>query len=226
MPPEPFQDKSLNPAVSGFLHRAADSAADALIVTHGAGSNSKSPLLIALAETFAGAGFTVLRCDLPYRQARPYGPPRPGDAERDRAGLKNAVASMRRIVGSRVFLGGQSYGGRQATMLCAEEPHLMDGLLLMSYPLHAPSRPERPRIQHLPSLKTPALFVHGTRDPFGSIDEIQSALKLIPARTKLLPVNDVGHELGFKGKSRNEGLASRVLEEFQRFFMLVHPTGF
>ena len=102
-------------------------------------------------------------------------------------------------------------------MLCAEEPHLMDGLLLTSYPLHAPSHPERPRIQHLPNLKTPALFVHGTRDPFGSIDEIQSALKLIPARTKLLPVNEVGHELGFKGKSRNEGLASRVLEEFQRF---------
>jgi uncharacterized protein len=217
MAAEFFLDKSLNPAVSGFLHRAADSAATALIVTHGAGSNSKSALLIALAEAFAGAGFAVLRCDLPYRQSRPYGPPRPGDAERDRAGLKNAVASMRRIVRGRVFLGGQSYGGRQATMLCADEPDLVHGLLLTSYPLHAPSRPEWPRIQHLPSLKTPALFVHGTRDPFGSIDEMQSALKLIPARTKLLPVNDVGHELGFKGKSRNESLAGRVLEEFQRF---------
>jgi uncharacterized protein len=226
MPAEFFQDKSLNPAVSGFLHRAADSAADALIFAHGAGSNSKSPLLIALAEAFAAAGFTVLRCDLPYRQVRPYGPPRPGDAERDRTGLKNVVASMRRIARGRVFLGGQSYGGRQATMLCAEEPELVDGLLLTSYPLHAPSRRERPRIQHLPSLQTPALFVHGTRDPFGSIEEMQSALKLIPARTKLLPLNDVGHELGFKGKSRNEGLAGGVLEEFQRFFMLVHPTGF
>ncbi|HEV2732699.1 MAG TPA: alpha/beta fold hydrolase, partial [Terriglobales bacterium] len=206
------------PAVSGFLHRAADPAADALIMTHGAGSNSKSALLITLAEAFAGVGFTVLRCDLPYRQARPYGPPRPGDAERDRAGLKNAVAAMRGIARGRIFLGGQSYGGRQATMLCAEEPELVDGLLLTSYPLHAPSRPERPRIRHLPSLRTPALFVHGTRDPFGSVEEMQSALKLIPAKTKLLPVNDVGHELGFKGKSRNEGLASRVLEEFQTFF--------
>src|SRR5215471_508955 len=145
-----FQDKSLNPAVSGFLHRAADSAADALIFAHGAGSNSKSPLLIALAEAFAAAGFTVLRCDLPYRQVRPYGPPRPGDAERDRTGLKNVVASMRRIARGRIFLGGQSYGGRQATMLCTEEPELVDGLVLTSYPLHAPSRPERPRIQHLP----------------------------------------------------------------------------
>jgi predicted alpha/beta-hydrolase family hydrolase len=219
MAAEFFQDKSLNPAVSGFLHRAADSAADALIVTHGAGSNSKSALLIALAEAFAGAGFTVLRCDLPYRQARPYGPPRPGDAERDRAGLKNAVAAVRKLVSGRMFLGGQSYGGRQATMLCADEPELVDGLLLTSYPLHAPSRPERPRIQHLPSLNVPALFVHGTRDPFGSIEEMQSALKLIPARTKLSPVNNVGHELGFKGKSGNEELPGKVLEEFQIFFM-------
>jgi uncharacterized protein len=219
MAEEFFQDKSLDPAVSGFVYRSADSGADALVITHGAGSNSKSALLIALAEAFAGAGFTVLRCDLPYRQARPYGPPRPGDAERDRAGLKNAVAAVRKMVSGRIFLGGQSYGGRQATMLCAEEPELVDGLLLTSYPLHAPSRPDRPRIQHLPSLNLPALFVHGTRDPFGSIEEMQSALKLIPARTKLLPVTNPGHDLGFKGKSRNEELPGKVLEEFQIFFI-------
>jgi uncharacterized protein len=219
MAEEFFQDKSLDPAVSGFVYRSADSGADALVITHGAGSNSKSALLIALAEAFAGADFTVLRCDLPYRQARPYGPPRPGDAERDRAGLKNAVAAVRKMVSGRIFLGGQSYGGRQATMLCAEEPELVDGLLLTSYPLHAPSRPDRPRIQHLPSLNLPALFVHGTRDPFGSIEEMQSALKLIPARTKLLPVTNAGHDLGFKGKSRNEELPGKVLEEFQIFFI-------
>src|SRR2546430_10148503 len=165
MAAEFFQDKSLDPAVSGFAYRAADSAADALVLTHGAGSNSKSPLLIALSDVFAGAGITVLRCDLPYRQARPYGPPRPGDAERDRSGLKNAAAAVRKLVSGRMILGSQSYGGRQATMLCADEPELVDGLLLLSYPLHAPSRPDRPRIQHLPSLKVPAVFVHGTRDP-------------------------------------------------------------
>jgi predicted alpha/beta-hydrolase family hydrolase len=219
MAAEFFQDKSLDPAVSGFVYRAADAASDALVITHGAGSNSKSPLLIALSDVFTSAGFTVLRCDLPYRQARPYGPPRLGDAERDRTGLKNAVASMRRIVRGRVFLGGQSYGGRQATMLCADEPELVDGLLLLSYPLHAPSRPDRPRIQHLPSLNLPALFVHGTRDPFGSIEEIQSALKLIPAKTKLLPVSNAGHDLGFKGKSRNDELPGKVLQEFQIFFI-------
>ena len=175
------------------------------------------PLLVALAEAFAGAGLVVLRCDLPFRQQRSFGPPRPGDAARDRLGLKNAIAAMKKICSGRVFLGGQSYGGRQASMLLAEGP-LADGLLLLSYPLHAPSRPDQPRIQHLPQIEVPVMFVHGTRDPFGTIDEIEGARKLIPAKTLLVSVEGAGHDLGFKGKSKREALPSRAVAEFQRFF--------
>ena len=171
-------------------------------------------MLIALAEAFTGAGFTVLRCDLPFRQARPFGPPRPGDAARDRAGLKNAVAEMRKFVSGRVFLGGQSYGGRQASMLLAEET-VADGLLLLSYPLHPPGKPDQLRTQHLPKLHVPTLFVEGTRDPFGSIEEIEAARKLIPARTELLTVEGAGHDLGFKGKARREELPGLVLATFR-----------
>jgi predicted alpha/beta-hydrolase family hydrolase len=185
------------------------------VLTHGAGSNCQTPLLMALAEAFTGAGFTVLRCDLPYRQVRPYGPPGPGDAARDREGLKQAVATLRKLVPGRIFLGGHSYGGRQSTMLCAEQPGLVSGLLLLSYPLHPPRKPEQPRTQHFPKLQTPCLFVQGTRDPFGSIMEMESALKLIPAENKLLPIEGAGHDLGFKGKSKNEGLPVIVLASFQ-----------
>jgi uncharacterized protein len=171
-------------------------------------------LLVAVAETFAGAGFTVLRCDLPFRQLRRFGPPRPGDAARDREGLKNAVAAIRKILSGRVFLGGQSYGGRQASMLLAEE-QLANGLLLLSYPLHAPGRPDQPRTQHLPKIQVPTLFVHGTRDPFGSTEEIEAARKLIPAKTELLIVDGAGHDLGFKGKSKREELPGEVLQRFQ-----------
>jgi len=175
-------------------------------------------LLVAIAEAFTGAGFMVLRCDLPFRQQRSFGPPRPGDAARDRQGLKNAIAAMRSLGGvRRLFTGGQSYGGRQASMLLAEEP-VADGLLLFSYPLHAPGKPEQPRIQHLPQIKVPVMFVHGSRDPFGTIEEIESARKLIPGRTRLLPVQGVGHDLGFKGKSKREALPAEVVQEFQRFF--------
>ena len=86
---------------------------------------------------------------------------------------------LRERVPGKVFLGGQSYGGRQSTMLAAEEPDLAAGLLLLSYPLHAPGRPADLRTAHFPELVTPALFVHGTRDPFGSIDQMQAALAAI-----------------------------------------------
>src|SRR5271170_7997312 len=139
---EPFADRSLDPPVRGFIHQSATTAAEGLVLTHGAGSNSRAPLLVALAEVFARAGFTVLRCDLPYRQNRPHGPPRPGDAAHDRAGLKNAVAALRKLASGRMFLGGHSYGGRQATMLCGDEAGFVEGLLLLSYPLHPPRKPD------------------------------------------------------------------------------------
>src|SRR5277367_2822369 len=144
----PFIDDSLNPAVRGFLHSPANANGDALILTHGAGSNSNAPLLVALSETFTHHGYSVLRCDLPFRQERRTGPPFPGNAERDRAGLRNAVMALRKTVAGRIFLGGHSYGGRQATMLCAAEPDLVPGLLLLSYPLHPPRKPEQLRTQH------------------------------------------------------------------------------
>lgn len=216
--PEPFADTSLDPPVRGFLHRPARPTGDALVLTHGAGGNAKAGLLVALADVFAEAGFTILRCDLPFRQKRSYGPPRPGDSARDREGLKHAIAEMRRLVTGRAFLGGQSYGGRQATMLGSDETGLVDGLLLLSYPLHPPRNPAQLRTQHLPKLRTQALFVHGTRDPFGSIEQMESALKLIPAKTQLLPVEGAGHDLGFKGKSKRDDLPATVLAAFQELF--------
>jgi uncharacterized protein len=105
-------------------------------------------------------------------------------------------------------------------MLCAEEPEIAAGLLLLSYPLHPPRKPEQQRTQHLPSLHTPALFVHGTRDPFGSIEELEQASKMIPGKTKLLTLEGVGHDLGFKGKARREELTHQVLREFTPFFGL------
>jgi len=216
--PQAFTDVSADPFVRGFLHRSGRPNGDGLVLTHGAGSNCQSPLLIALAETFAGAGFIVLRCDLPFRQDRSFGPPGPGEAKRDRAGLANAIAAIKNLAAGRVFLGGHSYGGRQASMLCAEQPEGAAGLLLLSYPLHPPRKPDQLRTQHFFNLRTPALFVHGISDPFGSIPEMQQALKIIPAKTKLIPVEGAGHDLGFKGKAKRQELPGSVLKEFQDFF--------
>jgi uncharacterized protein len=215
---EPFSSQGLTPPVRGLLDRPGAANGDGLVVTHGAGSNCRAPVLAALAPVFAASGFLVLRCDLPYRQERSYGPPRPGDAARDREGLKNAVAEARKLASRRVFLGGVSYGGRQSTMLCAETPDLVDGLILFSYPLHPPGKPQQLRTQHFPKMSTPALFLQGTRDPFGSIAEMEAALELIPARHLLISVEGVGHDLGFKGKTANQDLLAVARDQFQQFF--------
>ena len=115
-----------------------------------------------------------------------------------------------------MFLGGQSYGGRQASMLAASDPSLVEGLLLLSYPLHPPGRPTQMRTAHFPSLRTPTLFVQGTKDPFGSIEEMESSVKLIPAKTRLLSVQGVGHSL--MSKSNKDGLVSAVVEAFHALF--------
>ena len=191
---QPFEDAPANDApVRGFLHAPANPAG-ALVLTHGAGANCNTPLLVALAEEFAGKGIAVLRCDLPFRQLRPHGPPR-NEAERDQQGLRRAVELLRAKFRARVFLGGHSYGGRQASMLAASAPGLADALLLLSYPLHPPKKPAQLRTAHFPSLRTPALFVHGARDGFGTFDEMAAALQRIPAPTRLLPVDSAGHEL-------------------------------
>jgi uncharacterized protein len=219
----PFSDDSVDPAVRGFRQSPENPNGEGLILAHGAGSNCSAPLLVALGETFAGHGYVVLRCDLPFRQQRQSGPPFPGNAERDRAGLRNAVAVLRKTVAGRIFLGGHSYGGRQATMLCALEPELVSGLLLLSYPLHPPRKPEQLRSQHLPDLRTPSLFVQGTRDPFGSVEEMTKALQLIPAKTELMVVEAAGHDLGMKekgmkGKARADELVPQVLGRFKQMF--------
>ncbi len=215
-----FVDNAVDPKVRGFLHLPETSNGNGLVLTHGAGSNAQAPLLIALADSFSAAGFTVLRCDLPYRQTRSFGPPGPGDAARDRAGLKNAIAAIKKMISGSAFLAGHSYGGRQSSMLCAEEPGLVAALLLLSYPLHPPRKPEQQRTQHLPDLHTPTLFVQGTRDPFGSIAEMERALKMIPAKTKLLVIEGAGHDLGFKGKAKQEELPRLILSELTKFLEL------
>ena len=176
-----------------FLHRPAKPSGDGFILTHGAGGNANAPLLIALANALSDAGFTVFRYNLPFRQQRPFGPPRPASAEQDREGLKSEVAAMRKQVSGRVFLGGHSYGARQSSMLCAEQPGLVEGLLLLSYPLHPPGKPDQLRVEHFPALRVPTLFVHGTRDPFGSVEEMQKAIRLIPGPAHLEIVQGAGH---------------------------------
>lgn len=176
------------------------------MLTHGAGSNADAPLLVALSAALSECGWAVWRVDLAFRQKRPGGPPHPAGAAADRAGLAEAIRALQAETGLPVFAGGHSYGGRQATMLAAEQPDLVRGLLVLSYPLHPPAQPLKLRTEHLPSLRTPSLFVSGTRDDFGSPAELSSAL----AGRELLLLEGQGHGLSVKQ-------VPRIVEAWVRF---------
>lgn len=182
--------------IRGFLHQPEGAGPRAgLAITHGAGANCQAPLLVAVANAFAQSGFCVLRCDLPFRQRKPGGPPTRNIAAEDRAGLRKAAEFLRTVCDGPLVLGGHSYGGRQATMLASEDASVADALLLFSYPLHVPDKPDQLRTEHFPRLRTPALFVSGTKDPFGTPGEIRKALALIPARHELQLIEGAGHDL-------------------------------
>jgi predicted alpha/beta-hydrolase family hydrolase len=214
---ERFRDEGADkPTVCGFIHHPAVPSGDALILAHGAGANCESPLLAALAAAFCSSGATVLRCDLPFRQARPKGRPLAQCARRDRAGLNRAVDLLKATVSETVYLGGHAYGGYQASILVASEPSLVNGLMLLSYPLHPPRQPTQLRIAHLAAVRTPALFVQASQDPFGTHQEVSTVLAVMPTETRLMSVEDARQEL--LTESNNAKLPRLIVREFRDFF--------
>src|SRR6476646_6320458 len=147
---KPVEEPFTGDGIRGVLHRPEQESGDAIVLTHGAGSNAESPLLVRLAHAFAENGHLVLRYDLPFRLAGRGGPPPPAGQSRDREGVAAAIAAVRQIASGRVIAGGHSYGGRQTAMLAAERPGAADGLLLLSYPLHPPKKPEQKRTDYFP----------------------------------------------------------------------------
>jgi predicted alpha/beta-hydrolase family hydrolase len=95
-------------------------------------------------------------------------------------------------------------------MLAAEDPEIACGLLLLSYPLHPPKRPDQLRTGHFPALRTPAVFVHGDEDPFGTPEEIEAAARLTPAPNRLILIRDAGHDLK-KGRFEMASLVNALL---------------
>ncbi|QRY61055.1 alpha/beta fold hydrolase [Gordonia sp. PDNC005] len=166
-----------------------------VILAHGAGSNRSSVLLRALSEALVARGLVVARIDLPYRQQRPKGPPSPARSGTDREGIRAAVDMLRETTSGPLIIGGQSYGGRQASMVAADDPRICDGLLLTSYPLHPPGKPEKARTEHLPQIVAPTLIVHGRTDAFGTSDEFADAITLFGGPVRLLEIEKADHSL-------------------------------
>jgi predicted alpha/beta-hydrolase family hydrolase len=195
--------------LQGVLHHPAQPDGSACALTHGAGTDHRAPLLVQVANALADAGTLVFRYDLPFRAEGRKGPPLPASQAHDREGVRRAIAMLRSRVRGRVIAGGHSYGGRQTAMAAAEDPKLADGLLLLSYPLHPPDHPEKARTSFFPEWRTPAVFIHGSRDPFGTLEEMRQALKIITVRVDLVPIEGAGHDL------KRAGVAAAAVEHLR-----------
>jgi len=134
----------------------------------------------------------------------------------DRRGLERAAASWREEVGGPVYVGGSSYGGRQASMLAAEKPDVAAGLLLLSYPLHTPGKPEALRTDHFASIRAAVLFAHGSKDVFGSEEEMRSAMKLLKVPAELELFAGASHGLVQKrdGAAKVRDIAEKIVGRF------------
>jgi predicted alpha/beta-hydrolase family hydrolase len=142
-------------------------AAATLVLAHGAGGPMRSRFLAVMAAGLSSRGVRMVRFEFPYM------------AEKRRAPDREPVLldTWRRVVaelggGDGLFIGGKSMGGRMASMVADELG--VRGLVCLGYPFHPPATPERLRTKHLLELRTPALFVQGERDPFGTRSEVES----------------------------------------------------
>jgi uncharacterized protein len=183
-------------AIAGIAHQPAGAPHGAVVLTHGAGGNRNSPMLIRLCDEWAGRGWLAIRYDLPYRRRRPKGPPS-GSAKNDQAGIVEAVELVRGMSVGPLVAGGHSYGGRMTSMAVADGL-AVDALMLFSYPLHPPGKPERARTDHLPQVTVPTVFTHGSADPFGTLDELRAAITLVGAPTEFVEISGARHDLGSK----------------------------
>ncbi|CDO86745.1 alpha/beta hydrolase [Mycobacterium triplex] len=184
--------------IAGIAHQPDGVARGVVVLTHGAGGNRESELLQRICDEWARRGWLAIRYNLPYRRRRPKGPPS-GSAATDRSGIEEAIALCRTLADGPLIAGGHSYGGRQTSMVVAESsPPQVDVLTLFSYPVHPPGKPERPRTEHLPDIRVPTVFTHGTSDPFGTPAEVRDAAALIAAPTEVVEITGARHDLRSK----------------------------
>jgi predicted alpha/beta-hydrolase family hydrolase len=153
--------------------------AGGLLLAPGAGADRNQSALVAIDEAVTALGVAVERMDFPYRKAGRRAPDRPPVLLGAVVESAAALAEGAGLKGDRLWLGGRSMGGRICSMAVADGLPAR-GLVLISYPLHPPGRPDRLRVEHFPALTQPCLFVSGTRDSFGTPADLVAATQAIP----------------------------------------------
>jgi predicted alpha/beta-hydrolase family hydrolase len=208
------------PPVSVIRYAAASDAPAGgvtIVLAHGAGAGMGHPFMIAAATGLARRGLDAVTFNFPYMERRAKAPNPAPALEACYRALIATLVERGCLDGRRLVIGGKSMGGRIATMVAAAADagtaavaHAIGGVVALGYPLHPPGRPEQLRVAHLATLRTPTLFVQGTRDDFGSPAELGPHLAAMGARATLHPVERGDHSFKVTGLPR--GTQGNVLE--------------
>ena len=194
--PEPLRvEISSQQTTTALVYRAAakQRAGVTLILGHGAGSDQTSGFMTSFAGELAGRGIDTITFNFLY-SAQGRRLPDPND--RLEACWRAVIEAARQQIDSskdRLAIGGKSMGGRIASQVAAAGIAGLEGLVFLGYPLHPPGRPDRLRAKHLPSINTPMLFVQGSRDSFGSPDELRPIVTSLRPPAELYVIEGGDH---------------------------------
>ena len=178
---------------------APEHPSDVVLIAHGAGAGMDHPFLVGFAGALRAEGLATLRFNFPYVEA---GRRMPGPAAHATATWSAVVTQARALApGARIWACGKSYGGRMASMAAAEGMPV-EGLVYLGYPLHPPGKPERLRVEHLPDVAPPQLFVEGSNDPFVQpLSQLEEAVAACQD-ARIAWIDGGGHSFEVKGKKR------------------------
>jgi uncharacterized protein len=189
----------------------SDSGSAAIVVAHGAGAGQTSPFMVRTAQGLAARGIHAATFDFDYMAQRKRVPDRPAILE---ARWRDAIdAARNRFDGLPLFIGGKSMGGRIASQVAAQGVTSVAGLVFLGYPLHPPGRPEQRRDAHLPRITAPMLFVQGSRDAFGTADEIRALLpRLEHATLHEIAGGDHSFKVSGRGAPKPDAVLNAALD--------------
>lgn len=185
------------------------------MLAHGAGAGQRHPFMTAVAKGLARRGWHVLTFDFPYMEAGRKAPDRPDVLEASMAAAVQALKDRRETTTKvPLFAGGKSMGGRIASQAAARGllPDVK-GLFFLGYPLHPPGKPQQLRDRHLPDVRVPMLFVQGSRDTFGTPEELRTILDRLGDRAELFAIEGGDHSFAVpKSAGSRDQILERVLD--------------
>jgi predicted alpha/beta-hydrolase family hydrolase len=198
---------------------AAEETRAALILAPGAGAPQTHPWMVAVARALTDRGIEVITFNFLYAEEKRRAPDRNGVLEATWRAVIDAVRSRSAVARRRLLIGGKSMGGRIATQVAAQKDVDVAGLVLLGYPLHPPGKPQQLRAAHLPDVRAPMLFVQGSRDPFGTPEELGPIVERLGPGTRLFVVEGGDHSLAVSKRRGDtfETVLARVAAEVTRF---------